>query len=31
MRQALYRDGHYFDERMMGILRDEFLQGGRED
>jgi RimJ/RimL family protein N-acetyltransferase len=30
MRQALYSDGQYFDEGMMGILRDEFLQEGQE-
>ena len=27
MRQARYVDGQYYDELMMGILRDEFLQG----
>ena len=26
MRQARYLDGQYYDELMMGILRDEFLQ-----
>ncbi len=30
MRQARYTDGQYFDELMMGILRDEFLEGHRE-
>jgi RimJ/RimL family protein N-acetyltransferase len=30
MRQARYHDGQYFDEWMMGILREEFL-AGRED
>jgi diamine N-acetyltransferase len=27
MRQARYIDGQYYDELMMGILRDEFLKG----
>lgn len=25
MRQARYIDGHYYDELMMGILKDEFM------
>jgi RimJ/RimL family protein N-acetyltransferase len=31
MRQARYTDGHYYDELMMGILRDEFVadSGGK--
>jgi RimJ/RimL family protein N-acetyltransferase len=27
MRQARFIDGQYYDELMMGILRDEFLEG----
>ena len=27
MRQARYVDGQYYDELMMGILRDEFSEG----
>jgi RimJ/RimL family protein N-acetyltransferase len=27
MRQARYVDGQYYDELIMGILRDEFLEG----
>jgi RimJ/RimL family protein N-acetyltransferase len=30
MRQARYVDGQYFDEWVMGILRDEFLAGQKE-
>jgi RimJ/RimL family protein N-acetyltransferase len=25
MRQAIYADGQYHDELMMGILKDEFV------
>ena len=27
MRQARYVDGHYYDELMMGILRDDYMAG----
>jgi RimJ/RimL family protein N-acetyltransferase len=30
MRQAHYVDGQYFDEWVMGVLRDEFLAGQKE-
>ncbi|MBI4758784.1 MAG: GNAT family N-acetyltransferase [Chloroflexi bacterium] len=29
LRQAIYRDGQYHDEIVMGVLRDEFLGAGR--
>lgn len=31
MRQARYSDGQYYDELMMGILRDEFLAEQKEN
>ena len=31
MRQARYLDGKYYDELMMGILRNEFLEGQEID
>jgi RimJ/RimL family protein N-acetyltransferase len=30
MRQARYTDGQYYDELVMGVLRDEFLLRNRE-